>query len=147
MSDVVIKTALSKDAEAVGEVIRAAYAPWVKMLSDLPDVSAGVTEDIASERVWVAVEGGEIVGCLIGGVITEQWQVTNVAVAPDHGGKGVGRALMTFAVARAKHEGATEMALATHRAMPGNIALYERLGWTVSGENGNKIMMRRRTYE
>ena len=145
MREVSIRSASSVDANAIRAVIRAAYAVWAKTLPDLPDVAAGVAEDIAGGRVWIAEQGSEITGCLIGGMVGEHWHLANVAVSPDHGSKGIGRALIAFAVVQAKQQGAHEMALATHRAMPGNVALYERLGWEVSGEVGNNIMMRRST--
>ncbi|MBT8460470.1 MAG: GNAT family N-acetyltransferase [Boseongicola sp.] len=145
MSDVTIRSAVLGDIEAVEAVISRAYAPWLAKIAELPDVAAGVPEDIADCRVWVAVEAQEIRGCLIGGPESGRWHVANVAVAPDHGGKGVGRALMAFAVDQARREGLREMALATHRDMPGNVNLYERLGWVVTDESGNKIMMKRRT--
>jgi predicted N-acetyltransferase YhbS len=147
MTDVLIRAALNEDIDAVREVIRAAYANWAKALAVLPDVSGGVAEDVAGGRVWVAVVEGEIVGCLIGGEVSGRWHLANVAVAPEHGGKGVGRDLMTFAVIEARRVGATGMALATHRAMPGNVALYGKLGWRVVAEEGNKIMMHRSTHD
>ena len=138
---------MSEDVDAVQEVIRAAYANWAKALADLPDVSGGLAEDIAGGRAWVAMVEGEIVGCLIGGDVSGRWHLSNVAVAPEHGGKGFGRALMAFAVTEAARVGASGMALATHRDMPGNVALYKRLGWRVVAKEGNRIMMHRSTHD
>lgn len=143
MNDVSIRAAERTDADAIRKVINAAYAVWSVTLPDLPDVAGGVDEDIAAGRVWVAAEREAIIGCLIGGVIPGRWHLANIAVAPDHGGRGVGQALLAFAVEEAARSGVDEVALATHRKMPGSIALYKRLGWDVSGEDGNKIMMRR----
>lgn len=145
MSDALIRAATRADADQIRVVVKAAYAPWTKVLPDLPDVSAGIEDDIAAGRVWVAVEGDKVLGTLIGGISAEHWHVANVAVSPDDGGKGIGRSLMEFALAQAKREGVRDMALATHHLMPGNVALYEHLGWQVSGEDGNKVLMRRRT--
>ena len=143
MNDVSIRAAEPTDAGPTQKVINAAYAVLSVTLPDLPAVADGVDEDIAAGRVWVATEREDVIGCLIGGVVSGRWHLANIAVAPDHGGRGVGQALMTFAVEEAARSGVDEMALATHRKMPGVIAFYKRLGWDVSGEDGNKIMMRR----
>ena len=143
MTGISIRSAKPDDADAVRKVILAAYAPWVPKLPDLPDVSGGVSEDIEARRAWVAEHGDAIVGCLIGGIVGDHWHVANVAVSPRHGGKGIGRRLMEHAVEEAKRANVSAMALATHRDMPGNVVLYEKLGWQVSGEAGTKIMMRR----
>ncbi len=143
MNDVSIRAAESKDADAIRAVINAAYAVWSVTLPDLPDVASGVAEDIAAGRVWIATEREVTIGCLIGSVVLGRWHLANIAVAPDHGRRGVGQALMAFAVAQATMSGVDEMALATHRKMRGVIAFYKRLGWEVSGEDGNKVMMRR----
>jgi len=147
MKGVRITVAQSNDADAIRKVIKAAYAVWSVSLPDLPDVAGGVDEDIAAGRVWIAVEKEVIVGCLIGGMVSGRWHLANIAVSPDQGGRGVGKALMAFALVEAARLDAAEMTLATHRKMLGVIALYKRLGWEVSGEDGNKIMMRRSTHE
>ena len=108
-------------------------------------MSGGVGADIAAEQVLVAVDGNAPIGCLIGGMIDGMWHVANIAVSPSPAGTGVGSALMRFAVAQDLRDGVDEMALARHRDMPRNVALYERLGWRVSGEDGNRIMMHRDT--
>ena len=143
LTGISIRHAKPDDAEAVRKVILAAYAPWFEKLPDLPDVSGGVCDDIEARRVWVAEHGDVIVGCLIGGVVGDHWHVANVAVSPEHAGQGIGRRLMEHAVEEALRANVFTMALATHRDMPGNVVLYEKLGWQVSGEAGTKIMMRR----
>ncbi len=143
MEDVDIRQAETDDAVAVQAVIRAAYAAWKDRLPDLTDISGGVEDDISKGRVWAALEGESVVGCLIGGASADAWHVANVAVAPQHGGKGIGGALMRFAVEQALQADVKEMVLATHREMSGNVALYEHLGWQISDADGNRVMMRR----
>jgi GNAT superfamily N-acetyltransferase len=111
----------------------------------LPDVSRGVGADIAAERILVVVDRDAPIGCFLGGMIDRMWHGANIAVSPSPAGTGVGSALMRFAVAQALRDGVDEMALARHRDMPRNVALYQRLGWQVWGEDGNRIMMHRDT--
>ena len=141
MAEVSIRKAQHADAAAVRHVIRAAYAPWVGQLPDLPDVSAGVFDDIAAGHVHLAEQDQTVIGCLIGRATDANFHLANIAVAPDHGGKGVGRDLMRFAETLARALGCREMHLATHRKMSANVAFYQRLGWTVSGAVGNKVTM------
>ena len=53
----------------------------------------------------------------------------NVAVLPSHHGRGIGRALLELAEARATARGCTRIRLFTHVTMVENQALYERIGY------------------
>jgi ribosomal protein S18 acetylase RimI-like enzyme len=55
--------------------------------------------------------------------------VENIAVHPGAQGRGLGRALMSFAEQEAARCGLTRMALVTHEAMTENRAIYARLGY------------------
>jgi ribosomal protein S18 acetylase RimI-like enzyme len=79
---------------------------------------------------WVAEEDGEVVGYLVlveepGGLLLE-----NVAVLPEHHGRGIGRALLELAEERATARGIVRIMLYTHVTMVENQALYERIGYT-----------------
>ena len=67
----------------------------------------------------------------------------NIAVDPDAAGKGVGSALIGALEDTARAAGITDLSLATHRDMPGNVDFYRKLGWSVTGREGNRIMMAR----
>jgi len=57
----------------------------------------------------------------------------NVAVDPNHQGKGIGRALIDFAEQEARRRGHAEIRLYTHQSMHENIVLYPRLGYEETG--------------
>ncbi|MBD3664750.1 GNAT family N-acetyltransferase [Sulfitobacter sp. TSTF-M16] len=129
------------DAVGLTACIDAAYAPFAHL--DLPDVSGGVPEDIASGRVWVC----EVDRVLTGGIIVSHQgsvgHLRNVAVSPERAGQGIGTRLIETAIAHLKENGVEMVNLATHSGMPQNLAYYARLGWSETGREGNKVMMQR----
>ncbi len=143
MSDASIRPAVPGDAAAIQRVIRAAYAPWVEKLPDLPDVAGGLGDAIAGGGVSVATDGQSILGVVMIGWDAKILHLQNLAVAPSSGGQGIGSALIRHAEKQARKGGATRMRLATHAEMTGNVALYERLGWSVTGQDGAKVLMER----
>ncbi len=138
-----LRPAAAGDAAALAGCIDAAYARYAGRIAGLPPVSAGLDEDIAVNRVWVAVQGDRIVGGLIVAAQDGFLRLANVAVHPDCRGAGLGRALMARAEDEARRQGYTELRLTTHAAMPENVALYTHLGWRVDRTGGNKVFMRK----
>lgn len=126
-------------------LIDAAYQPYRDRGVTLPDVSGGMAEAIAAGHVWVAAEAGQgISGVLMMTLSPPKAHLMNIAVAPTAKGQGVGGRLIRFALDQARQAGCAEIALATHRDIPENIALYEHLGWQVMSKDGAKVMMSRR---
>ena len=66
---------------------------------------------------------------MLGGDGTDALVLENVAVLPSHHGRGIGRALLELAEARATARGCTRIRLFTHVTMVENQALYERIGY------------------
>jgi ribosomal protein S18 acetylase RimI-like enzyme len=123
-----LRRATAADLPAIKAVIDAAYARYLTrmdkppgpMLRDYgPSVEAGTT--------WVT-------GSPIAAVLTlypgdEHLLIENIAVRPGAQGRGLGRALMSFAEQEAARRGLTRMALYTHEIMTENQAIYARLGY------------------
>jgi ribosomal protein S18 acetylase RimI-like enzyme len=81
-------------------------------------------------RVWVARDGDAVVGHAQAvphgaGV----WEVTNIAVAEDRQGTGVGRALLDHVTTAAQAAGIARLELATAAADTGAIRFYQRCGF------------------
>ena len=91
---------------------------------------ADYTAVIAQHQVWVVEDGGELVGGLVLIPSGDHLLLDNIAVHPEHQGRGVGRALLELADTQARAQGYGELHLYTHETMTENIALYTRLGWS-----------------
>ena len=138
-----IRRAVGADADALTSCISAAYAGYFQAGIDLPDVSAGVAEDIAAHLVWVHETGADITGGIFVSHQGAEAHLMNLAVHPDHMGKRIGSALIDTALAHLVDLGVCEVHLATHKDMPDNVSLYEHLGWRVTGRDGAKVLMTR----
>lgn len=138
-----IRRAKMQDAKALKDCIDRAYSPVKARLHDLPDVSAGIEEDITGKIVLVAETNRQIAGVAILGIETGSAHLANIAVDPEHKGKGIGKALIEAVEHVAQQQGATEIRLATHIGMPENVSLYTHLGWSETSRTGNKVLMKK----
>lgn len=139
-----IRKATAQDANQIRHVIRCAYAPWAARLTDLPDVSEGVIEEIDAGQMHVLELDGQLAGILNTARHQDALHVMNVAVDPQHNGKGIGKALLRHAETLARGIGVNRLALATHKDMGDNVSMYEHLGWHVTGTEDIKILMQRK---
>jgi len=140
----VIRPAQTKDAHALASCIDAAYAQYAERISDMPSVSDGCAEDIANNQVWVAVQADEVIAGLVLIAADGFMKLANLAVHPDHGGKGLGRKLIELSECEAKRQGFSEMRLNTHVGMPENVRLYQHLGWAEVARSDNTVSMKKR---
>ena len=138
-----IRKARLADADALATCIDAAYAKYALRISDMPPVSDGIAKDIASNEVWVAVERAEVIAGLFLVPRVGFLKLANLAVHPEHGGRGIGRMLTELSESVARRLGYDEMRLNTHVAMPENIQFYEHLGWQEMSRSGNTVAMRK----
>lgn len=136
-----IRRAAEHDAVPLKKCIEAAYAPYRKLIRDLPPVSEGVADDIKSNLVWVAELDHTVVGGLILVLNNEHAILANIAVGPGCKGMGIGRGLIDQAEAHCRRLKKAEVRLSTHIDMPKNVRLYEHLGWKQIEISGNKVHM------
>ena len=152
MHDFIIRLATREDCEAVEAIAASAYAHYIGRMNKKP---APMTEDykaeIAENRVHVLVlsngEGGSIGGFLILKPGDESMLLDNVAVAPGMQGRGYGKALIFFAMEKAREMGFGKLTLYTNEVMVENIRLYARLGFVethrANAEGFNRVFMTR----
>lgn len=122
------------DLDAVMAIESASYpTPWK------PD---HFRNEIAARFSWpyVAAEEGNVVGyvCLMS--LFEEAQILNIAVSPNHRGRGIGRMLLMESFRLAREKGAEIMALEVRASNDAAISLYRQLGF-------RRVGIRARYYE
>ncbi len=138
-----IRRATPGDAQGLTACIAAAYEPILRRGIRVPPVTEGVDADIAENLVWVAEAAGRIVGGIVMSLHDDHGHVANLAVDPALHRSGIGRSLIATAEACIIRRGLPELQLATHAELPENVALYERLGWSVTGGRADCVFMRK----
>ena len=100
MGDTVVRPARTQDVRAIRDLVDI-YSPDGRLLSK---ATVTLFEDI--QEFLVAERGGEVVGC---GALHVLWEdlaeVRTVAVDPDLAGQGIGSALLTALLQRAREVG------------------------------------------
>lgn len=132
----ILRRATADDVAELTVVLEAAYAPFQAL--GLPPVTTGIDVDIRDQNVWVA----EIAGAVRGGIVlvlNTQAHIANLAVHPDAGGHGIGKALINTACDASAAAGHATVQLATHAQMTDTQAFYRKLGWQETGREGDKV--------
>lgn len=114
--------------------------------SPLPDTDS-LVEPLRRGRLLVAAGSDDrAVGFVRIDLLDGVPHVEQVAVHPDHAGRGIGAALIRAAEAWALARGADRLTLTTFRDVPWNGPYYERLGWLVlpDDEAGPELAAARR---
>ncbi|SHE70709.1 N-acetylglutamate synthase, GNAT family [Ruegeria intermedia] len=139
MTEITLRPAVLGDADAIRACIRAAYADPAARIPDLPDVAAGLEDDIVQHVAILAEMQGETSGVVIFGPVGRAMMVFNLAVSPAAQGQGLARKLLAQAEAQASRSGCDRLKLTTHRLMQDTRAMYRHLGWNEVAAQGNKV--------
>lgn len=124
----------SSDLDEVLTIERASFpVPW-KREHFLHEIDS----DLASPLV--AVWEGMIIGYVCIMSLFEEAQILNIAVAPEHRGRGVGRMLLERAIIVARDKGAEALILEVRVSNLAAIGLYDRYGF-------ERYYVRKRYYE
>jgi len=143
MTDIRFRDATQADVAAITECIAAAYAKTRETLSDLPDVTAGIAEDIAERRVILAQTEDAVVGVIVFIRQDAAMKIINLAVSPNARGLGIAGQLLSRAEGEARAARCTHMTLRTHRLMQDTRAIYAHLGWVETEEDGNSVAVQK----
>ena len=112
------------------ELVQRAYEHYVPRIGMRPiPMDADYPELVRSGVVWVAEDGGAVVGLIVLITHDDHVLIDNLAVEPSCQGHGIGRELLAFAETHARGLGLHEMRLYTHVKMTENQAIYARLGY------------------
>lgn len=127
-----IRRAGPADAPAVRQLVCDAYAKWVPVMGREP-MPMGADYDLAvrTHEVDLAYVGGQLAALVETILHHDHLFIENLAVAPGHQGRGLGRYLLAHAEARGRDLGMPEMRLLTAQAMDGNVRLYQSAGYQI----------------
>jgi GNAT superfamily N-acetyltransferase len=129
-----IRPAHAEEAETIHALVRAAYAMYVRRIGREPrPMNDDYSELIAAAKVWVIDDEDGPAGVIVLENTSDALQVENVAVRPDRQGRGLGRALLSFADDEAlrRHYGAVTLYTNVH--MTENLDRYPKLGYVEVG--------------
>lgn len=124
------RRAAAADAEAIGLLVREAYAKYIPRMGMEPyPMTVDYAKALREQQMWVVEHDGRIIAVL--GLIPrdDHLMIENIAVAATHQGGGIGRGLLAFAERQALKLGLRELRLYTAQAMHENIRLYSRFGY------------------
>lgn len=135
MSDTVIRRMTLNDVDAVHFIEAATFArPWTRQ-----DFVKEMTTN-ACARYLVAEKDGAVIGYAGAWIVLDEAHVTNVAVAKDHRGQGVGRQLTAALMQYASNLGVVYATLEVRKSNEAAKCLYQSIGFEYVG-------MRKRYYE
>jgi putative acetyltransferase len=81
-------------------------------------------------EIYLAYAGAEPVGCVALIPMGEGvYELSKMAVTPHLRGQGIGRRLLQYAIARARHIGANSLFLGSSTKLPSAVRLYEAVGF------------------
>jgi len=128
--DIVLRRARAGDAGAIGQLTRAAYAPWAALIGREPlpmgfDHGAMIRDHLV-DGLW---RGGALLAVIEMIVRESDLLIENIAVAPTEQGTGLGGRLLGHAETTARSLGRHVVRLYTNSLFASNIALYRRRGY------------------
>lgn len=132
MPQLQITRAKPADAPAVRQLVRDAYAKWVPIFGREPTpMLADYDKAVREHEVDLLHLEGVMVAVIELIIRPDEVFIENIAVAPDHYGRGLGRRLIAHAEARAKELGLQRLCLLTGQIMESNVRLYQSLGFQI----------------
>ncbi len=143
MPSVTIREARPDELVAIAEIERAAgklFDDWrdrVALDDGEPTPLPLHEEARARGDLFVAVgEGDAPVGLAFLGTLDGEGHLWELDVHPDHGRKGIGRALLAFVIETMRARGHPGVTLTTFREIPWNRPFYESAGFVVVEPDG-----------
>jgi GNAT superfamily N-acetyltransferase len=114
----------------VAACVAAAYRHYVDRIGMPPGPMTEDYEEVIRDfQVTVAENGDHIVAVLVLALADEGFLLENVAVVPEHHGRGLGRRLMELAELEARRQGFDSIYLYTHELMTENQEIYRHRGY------------------
>jgi GNAT superfamily N-acetyltransferase len=130
LSEYTARAATEADAAALLACARSAYAKYVERNGLVPvPMRQDYAEVVRDWQVTVVEHAGDVAALIVVGPSDEGFLLDNVAVAPEHQGKGLGRVLLAYAEEEALRQGFDSIYLYAQEVMTENLALYRSVGY------------------
>lgn len=79
----------------------------------------------------------KVIGCFSGWQVADEFEIDNVAVAPDCRNAGVGSKLLANAIEAARQQGSVQAFLEVRSSNKSACSLYEKFGFLTAGRRKN----------
>ena len=134
------------EAEAIFDLVRAAYAKWIPVLGHEPmPMTADYDRAVREHQIDVLYDSRDMVALIEVVERADDLFIESVAVAPDWQGAGLGRRLLRHAEEKARAAKRNRLSLQTNEAFGDNIRLYEAAGFRIDRRepfpDGTMVMM------
>jgi GNAT superfamily N-acetyltransferase len=124
------RRAVLTDAPAVRDLTRSAYAKWIPLIGREPlPMKADYDRAVVEHLIDLVEENGQLLALIEMIPSDDHLLIENLAVHPEHQGKGLGDSLLQHAEEVALSLGFTEIQLYTNAAFVANIAFYSKRGY------------------
>lgn len=125
-----IRLATAEDLTNIQTCARTAYAIYVDRMGLEPaPMNADFASQIEQGQVQTVYCESAFAGYVVFYSESDHLHLENVAVAPAHAGKGIGKKLLAYVEQAARDQGLAAVELYTNEAMTENLTMYPKLGY------------------
>ena len=129
-----LRRAGPQDADAVRAIVHSAYARWVPVLGREPaPMWADYDHGVRAHDIDLLHTEDRMVALIECVPHSDHLFIENIAVVPEHQGRGLGRWLLAHAERRAQDARLPRLGLLTAEAMASNVRLYQSAGFRIDG--------------
>jgi [ribosomal protein S18]-alanine N-acetyltransferase len=111
------------------------------ILQESPEASHwsvnAIVESVGNGVGWVAEQDGQISGFLIGRAVSDEFEILNMAVRPEHRRRGIASQLVRVAVEWSSSAGASSAHLEVRASNTAAISIYARHGFVPRGRRAD----------